>query len=220
MASALGQLLPIAVANAVSSVPIMVTILMLLSPRRGKTAIPFLVAWVAGMAGVIVLVLLGVGALPLKPFRLLQTSIAIAEVVLGVALIGAAALAWPRASRSEADSRNPWLDRVDRLGPVSAAGLGLVLNLRPKSLLLATAAGLAITSATDRGSDTAVAVTFYVVLSTSTVTVPIIATLASPTRMEPRLRHAADWLDRNGGYVTAVVLLLVGVVLGAGLIRL
>ena len=54
MLSALGELLPIAVAVAVSSVSIMATILILLSPKRNHSAIPFLIGWVVGMAGVVI----------------------------------------------------------------------------------------------------------------------------------------------------------------------
>ena len=59
MLSALGPLLPIAVAVAVSSVPIMATILILLSPKRNRSAIPFLIGWLVGMAAVVVVAALG-----------------------------------------------------------------------------------------------------------------------------------------------------------------
>jgi hypothetical protein len=62
MLSALGELLPIAVAAAVSSVPIMATILILLSPKRSHPAIPFLVGWVLGMAAVVVVATVGASA--------------------------------------------------------------------------------------------------------------------------------------------------------------
>jgi hypothetical protein len=110
---------------------------------------------------------------------------------------------------------------VERLGPMTAAGLGVVLNLRPKGLLVAIAAGLAITGARLRGSDAFLVAAIYLALASCTVTVPILVTLASPARMQPRLLRAQDWLTRNGGHITVVVLLMVGfVILGAGLSRL
>ena len=220
MLSALGQLLPLAVAAAVSSVPITVTILLLLSSKRGTAAIPFLIGWVAGMAGLVVVVAaIGASALPARPFRVAQESVGIAEIVLGAGVLVVAVVAWRRAAHDAASQdRNPWLDRVERLGPVSAAGLAVALNLRPKGLLLGAAAGLAIAGARLKASDTLVVVVIYLVLATSTVTVPIIVTLASPTRMQPRLVRAEEWLDRHGAYVTVVVLVLVGfVIVGAGL---
>jgi hypothetical protein len=221
MLSALGQLLPLAVAVAVSSVPIMVTILILLSPKRNQVAIPFLIGWVVGMAVVVVLASVGASALPIRPVRAAQTSIGIAEIVVGVAVLIIAVLAWRRAARAPAESRSRWLDAVERMGPVTAIGLAIALNLRPKGLLLGAAAGLAIAGSRLRGTDAVVVVLIYLALSCSTVMVPIILTLVAPARMQPRLVLARDWLEHNGGHITVVVLLMVGfVILGAGLSQL
>lgn len=221
MWSALGQLLPLAVAAAISTVPIMVTILILLSSRGRKVAIPFLVGWVAGMAGVVVLAALGASALPLAPVRAAQTAIGITEIIVGVGVLVVAAVAWRRAARGPVDTPNRWLGTVERLGPVTAAGLGVALNLRPKGLLLAAAAGLSIAGARLTASEAVLVAAVYLVLSTCSVTAPIVVTLASPATMQPRLVSTRDWLGRNGGHITVLVLLLVGVVvLGAGLGRL
>ena len=97
-------------------------------------------------------------------------------------------------------------------------GLGLALNLRPKGILLCAAASLALYSAHDDVQDTAFLVLVYTAIATSTVVVPIVATLLSPRRMEPHLIDARSWLDRHGPTVTATIMLLIGVlVVGAGL---
>ena len=219
--SAFGQLLPIALAAAVSSVPITLTILILLSPKRNRLAIPFLIGWVVGMAVVVGLSALGAAALPIRSLRTSQKAIGIAEIIVGAGLLVIALLTWRRAAKGAAASRSRWLDSVDKLGPVTALGLALVLNLRPKGLLLGAAAGLAVAGARLNGTDAVIVIVIYLALASSTVTVPIIATLASPTRMQPRLVSARDWLDRNGGHITVVVLLMVGlVILGDGFTRM
>ena len=213
--------MPIALAAAVSSVPITLTILILLSPKRNRLAIPFLIGWVVGMAVVVGLSALGAAALPIRSLRTTQKAIGIAEIIVGAGLLVIAVLTWRRAAKGHTASRSRWLDSVDRLGPATALGLALVLNLRPKGLLLGAAAGLAIAGARLNGTDAVIMIVVYLALASSTVTVPIIATLASPTRMQPRLVSARDWLDRNGGHITVVVLLMVGlVILGDGLTRL
>lgn len=221
MLSALGALLPIALAVALSSVPITATILILLSPKRNRSAIPFLIGWLVGLAGVVVVAAIGGNALPVRPLRTPQRAIGIAEIIIGLALLVVAVITWRRAARGPAAKPNRWLSRVDRMGPVAAMGLAFALNLRPKGLLLGFAAGLSIAGARLNTTDAVIVAAIYVVLASSTVTVPIVATLISPVRMEPRLVLARDWLSHNGTHVTVLVLVMVGVViLGAGLTML
>jgi len=221
MLSALGPLLPIAVAVAVSTVPIMATILILLSPKRNQSAIPFLIGWVVGMTVVVVIAAFGANALPIGSFRAQKRAIAIGQIVVGTALLVAAVMAWRRANRARADQGNRWLDRVDRFGPVAALGLALALNLRPKALLLGAAAGLSVAGSSLKTTEAAIVLAIYVGLSSSTVIVPIVATLVAPARTQPRLVLARDWLSNNSAYITVVVLVMVGfVILGAGLSQL
>ena len=61
-------------------------------------------------------------------------------------------------------------------------------------------------------------IAFYVVISASTVAIPIISTIAMPELMQPRLVRAQEWLELHGRVVTALLMCLIGVViLGAGL---
>ena len=67
-------------------------------------------------------------------------------------------------------------------------------------------------------SDTVVVIAFYVVISASTVAIPIISTIAMPELMQPRLVRAQAWLELHGRLVTALLMGLIGVViLGAGI---
>jgi Sap, sulfolipid-1-addressing protein len=221
MLSALGELLPIAVAVAVSSVPITATILILLSPRRNRSAIPFLIGWLVGMVGVVVVAAVGASTLPISSLRAPQKAIGIAQVIVGLAVLVVAVMAGRRAARAPADKRSRWLDRVDQMGPAAALGLAVVLNLRPKGLLLGAAAGLSIAGASLKVTEAAIVVAIYVGLASSTVIVPIVATLVAPARMQPRLVLTRDWLSHNSAHITVVVLVMVGfVIVGAGLSRL
>ena len=162
MLSALGPLLPIAVAVAVSTVPIMATILILLSPRRNRSAIPFLIGWVVGMAAVVMVAAFGANALPIGSFRGQQRAIAIGQIVVGTALLVAAVMTWRRATRAPAERGNGWLDRVERMGPVAALGFALALNLRPKALLLGAAAGLSVAGSSLRTTEAVIVLAIYV----------------------------------------------------------
>jgi hypothetical protein len=61
----------------------------------------------------------------------------------------------------------------------------------------------------------------YALIATSTVVVPITASLMAPRWMEPRLIAARDWLAHNGRTLTSSMMIMIGVViLGVGLTEL
>lgn len=222
MLSAIGQLLPLALAVAISSVPIMATILILLSPRRGQSAVPFLIGWVLGILVVVSLSTLFAQVVPAaRSPRRADTAIGIIEILIGVGLVVIAIVAWRRARRNPTDAMPKWLNAVGTFGPWAAFGVAFALNLRPKGLLLAVAAGLVIRAEDLSLSESAVAILIYTAIGCSTVAVPIIVTLADPKRMAPRLLSAKEWIGRNSGAVTALILILIGaVIIGTGLGRL
>ena len=219
MLVAIGQLLPLAVAVAISSVPIMATILILLSPKRAQSAVPFLIGWVLGILVVVSVCTLFAQVVPAsRSPRRPETVIGIAEILIGVALIVIAIFEWRRSRRNPTDAMPKWLNAVGTFGAWPAFGIAFALNLRPKGLLLAIAAGLVLRAESLSLGESAVAILIYTVIGCSTVAVPIIVTLAAPERMEPRLISSKEWIGRNSGVVTALILILIGVVIiGTGL---
>jgi Sap, sulfolipid-1-addressing protein len=221
MWQALGGLLPIAIAVAFSSVPITVTVLILLSPNRNRAAVPFLVGWVTGVAAVIVLSALGASALPEPPRRGPDIVTALLHIVIGTALVVLGVVSLRRSSRTDQTGLPRWLSAVDSFGALAAFGVAVLLDFRPKGLLLGIAAGLALHAASVDVGEAAVLIGIYTVIATSTVVVPIMASLIAPRRMEPRLIAARDWLAHNGRVLTSSMMFMIGVViLGAGLTEL
>ena len=85
-------------------------------------------------------------------------------------------------------------------------------------MLLCAAASLALHTANTGPEKTAVLALVYTAIATSTVAVPIIATLLAPRKMEPRLIDARAWLDDNGPTVTAWIMAAIGVLItGVGI---
>lgn len=221
MLSALGQVLPIAVAVALSSVPVTATILILLSPRRNISGMAFLIGWVIGLSMVVVAATLGARALPLSSLRSQQTAFGIAGIVIGAALLTFGIASVVRAIRLPAVRGVTWLRALGSIGPHASFAVALLLNVRPKGLLLGVAAGLAIAGNQLPPRDAVLTGIFYIVISASTVAIPIITTVAMPDRMQPQLVRAQGWLEQNGRLVTALLMVLIGVVLlGAGLSQL
>jgi hypothetical protein len=64
MGSAIGEILPLAVGIAISPIPIIAVILMLLSPRAKGTSLGFMIGWIAGIVVAIALFTLLSSVLP------------------------------------------------------------------------------------------------------------------------------------------------------------
>ena len=184
---AIGHILPFAVAVALSSVPIMATIFILLSPNRSRSALPFLIGWVIGLFVVVSLCTLLAQVVPTARLpRQPDTAVGSIEIVVGLAADR------PRDPHSAARSTATEHPCPSGCGPRKSQALGIV---RPGVRLQPSTQGPAAGDRRrphdprrcrladgrphrDRG--------LYLVAA-STVAVPIIATLAAPARMEPRL---------------------------------
>jgi hypothetical protein len=186
-------------------------IFILLSERRRATALPFLTGWVLGTAAGLTLATLAAQALPGRPRRL-ASLIGTLEILTGSALILLGIFTIVRHRRAPSNQRPSWIEGIGSFGPLPALGIGLALNLRPKALLLFTAASLAITGANLSAEESLIAILVYTVFATSTVVAPTLATVLLPDRMEPRLVTARDWISAHGATMTAVVMILIGIV--------
>jgi Sap, sulfolipid-1-addressing protein len=222
MVNVIGQLLPLMVAVALSSVPMMVTVTILLAPRSGSSALLFLIGWLVGMFAVTGLLALTLRSVPQSTARRNQDVVGVVEIVLGLALIAYAIVQFLRGRRSPAQTELPRLIRsVGSIRPVPALGLGLLLNLRPKALLLATSAALILGTSRLPLVEAVVVLLVFVTVGGSTVTVPVVLALADADRMRRPLEATHGWLIRNSRTVTVIVLFVVGTfVLGDGMTRL
>ena len=219
---AIGHILPIAVAVAISSVPIMITILILLSPNRARSAPLFMIGWLIGILLVVSVCTLVAQLIPTsRSPRRPDTVIGVIEIVVGLAMVVLAILSWLRSRKAETPAVPKWLGSEKSLGPWQAFGVALILNIRPKALLLAVAAGLTVRADAVSTTNAIVAIVVYTIIGASTVVAPIVATMVAPDRMVPRLSSMRSWLTRNDAAMTSIILILVGVfVIGSGIARL
>ena len=220
MGQALVQVLPLAFAAALSSVPISATIFILLSKSRTRSGLAFLSGTVLGTFATVTLMTVAGQALPGRP-RQHEALVGKLEVGIGIAMVLLGVVTLLRRNRVGVDDRRPgWLDGLGTLGMLPVFGIGLALNLRPKALLLAAAAGLAISGARLRTDDNLVLLVIYTAIASCTVVLPIVATILFPRRMEPRLVAAKDWIAAHSTAVGATMVILIGAfVAGVGLTR-
>jgi threonine/homoserine/homoserine lactone efflux protein len=214
-------LLPIALGVALSSIPITAMLVFLGSTRARRSGPAFLIGYGVGLAIVTILFAVGVAALPPGRRGPKDTVIGVVEIVLGVGLVIYAI--WMIAHRKgrERPPGSGRLKRLENLGPVAAAGVGLVLNIRPKSLVLAVGAGIALGSSGFGPTGLTIAFLVYLAVGLSTVYVPVIIYFRSSGKAVEDIARGRRWITKNGRVVTITVVLMLGAVLiGAGIATL
>ena len=209
MGQALLGLLPLALAAALSTVPVTAAIFILLSDSRRRSGLAFLAGTLLGTLVVVMLATLASQALPGRT-RQHDALIGQLEIVIGAAMVLLGVVTLVRRTDADAPRGLGWLDGIGSLGVLSVLGIALALCIRPKAGLLALAAGLAINRANLALEEELVLVVLYTVLGTSTVVVPIVATILFPRQTEPRLVAAKRWLSVNSMAVGAAIMIPVG----------
>jgi Sap, sulfolipid-1-addressing protein len=205
----LAQLVPLAVAAALSSVPLTATIFILLSDSSGRSGLAFLAGTVLGTFAAVTVATVASQALPGRP-RQHQALIGKLEIAMGIAMVLLGVVTLMRRQSAGRGSGAGWLDDIGSFGSLPVLGIGLALNLRPKAVLLAAAAGLATSGARLELRETLVLLVCYTTIATCTVVVPIVATILFPQRMKPRLVSAKGWLAAHSTAVSATISMMIG----------
>ena len=220
MGAVIGDLLPLAVGIAISPIPIIAVILMLLSRRASATGTGFLLGWVVGIVLVTVVVLALVGQAGNTAGGEPSTLSSVLKLVLGAALILLAVRQWQGRPRAGATGAMPkWMGAIESFSFGRALLLGVGLSaVNPKNLLLCLAAGTTIGAAHLPTGQVVVATVVFTLLAASTVLVPVLGYLAARDRMAAPLDRLRAWLTQNTAAVMAVLLVVIGtVLLGKGI---
>ena len=220
MGRVVGDLLPLAVGVAISPIPIIAVILMLLAPKAGGTSAGFLVGWLVGIAGATTLFLLLAGTADLGSSSEPSAAASWVKLGLGALLLLLAAGQWrSRPQPGAAPALPKWMTAIDQFTAGKAAGLGLALAaVNPKNLLMCVAAGTTIAGGDLSGGQDVWSVVLFTLLAASTVAVPVAAYAIGRKRMAGPLESLHVWLTAHNGAVMATLLLVIGVVLiGKGL---
>jgi len=220
MLSTIVSLVPVAAAAALSTVPVSVMLLILLSPDPRRGAVPFLVGTLAGSLVIVTLSTVGLYFLPARRSLHRDDALSVAALLLGVFLTGYAMFLFGHKRRSDSAALEKIAARFRTAHRWKFAVLGLGLNLRPKALLLAVTAGALISLQNPSPVEGTLLVAGYVAVAQSTVIGPIAFWLRSPERAGPPLAAAYGWLQRHGRTLTAAAMLAVGIFLtGYGIYR-
>ncbi|WP_430647117.1 GAP family protein [Agromyces sp. GXS1127] len=215
MGAAIGDILPLAVGIAISPIPIIAAILMLLSPRARVTSVGFLGGWVLGIAVAATVFTLLSAVLPQGDSDDPKPVTAVMQLILGAGLLFLALRQWrSRPAPGEEPPLPKWMAGIDAMTAGRAFGLGFLLAaVNPKNLLLGAGAGLAIGSAGLGVGPAAVVLLVFTVIAAASVALPVIAYLVASDRMSAPLERLRGWLVHNNATVMAVLLLVIGAVL-------
>jgi hypothetical protein len=216
----IGDLLPVALGVAISPVPIIAVILMLLSPRAGAASVTLLAGWVVGITTVVTLGVLLAHPDDASTAGGPSAMSSVVELLLGLVAVLIAVRTWRRRPRPGEPARVPaWMGAIDQVTPLKAFALGALLSgLNPKNLTLGLAGGLIIASDGLSTGQAAAAIAVFVVIASVTLAVPVVGYLVAREGMEAPLIRMRDWLTDNNATVMSVVMLVIGVaILGNGL---
>ncbi|WP_370618636.1 GAP family protein [Mumia sp. Pv 4-285] len=219
LSSALGDLLPAALGVAISPIPIIATVLMLMSARATQTAPAFAFGWVLGLTAVVVIVLLVAGPDGVDTAGSSTTTSWI-KLVLGVLFLLLAANSWRKRPRAGAEPEQPkWMASLERTSPLVAIGLGAALaGVNPKNLALSVTGAVAIASNGLSGGEEVTCVIVFVVIGSAFVAGPVLAFLTLGDRMTAPLEALKNFMSDHNAAIMTVLLSVLGLSnLGKGL---
>jgi threonine/homoserine/homoserine lactone efflux protein len=218
--NAVGQILPAAVGVALSPIPIIAVVLMLVTPRGRVNGPMFVVGWLVGLATLGAIVLALAGPAESGSDSSPSTGASVLEIVLGALLLLVAIRQFRK--RPDGDEQPPtpkWMSTIDTFTPVKSAGAGAVLAaVNPKNTLLAISAGATIAQTGIPGGQQAVAYAVFALIATIGIGAPVVIYFAMGERAAAVLDGLKVWMAHNNAVIMSVLCLVIGVkLLGQGI---
>jgi hypothetical protein len=211
--------LPLALGIALNPLAIGAGMLIFSGPNSQVSGLSFAIGWVLGLTFLLVLSTriyqAVLDALPALPSELPW----VIWAGLGALFLAAATRVW-RNRRARTPSEPPrWMRVGDRGGVRGTLGLGVFLSMVSLRNMTLLAASAGVIGAADLALPAlAVTVAVFVSISSIGILVPLLVDLFGGQSADATLERWRDWLARNMGSITAVVLALVGAyLLGRGI---
>jgi threonine/homoserine/homoserine lactone efflux protein len=204
--------LSLAVGVALSPIPIIAVILMLVTPRARANGPAFVVGWLIGLAVVGTIVLLIASPSDASDNGQPATWVDVLKLVLGALLVLIALKQWRGRPHEGQDAPAPkWMGAIERFTPAKSLGAGVVLaGANPKNLLLSIGAAAAIAQAGISGGEQAAAYAVFAVIGTLGVAAPVAIYFVLGDRSGPILERLKDWMASNNAVIMAVLCLVIG----------
>jgi len=215
MGAVIGEILPLALGIAISPIPVIAAILMLLSPRARVTSVGFLLGWIVGIIVAVTVFTLLSSILPGQDPDAAKPIQGTIHIVLGAMLLVLAFGQWRKRPRPGAEPVLPkWMQAIDKITFLVAFGLGFLLSaLNPKNLIMAAGAGVDIGSSDLEIATIVVVIAIFTTIAASTVLVPVVGYLIAADKLRGPLDSLRAWLAKENAVIMAILLLVIGVVM-------
>ena len=215
MGQAIGEILPLAIGIAISPVPIIAVILMLITPRARGNGLAFLGGWMLGLVivGSIVLILANTAGVATSSGP--SKTVSAIKLVLGLLLLVAAWRQFGKRPKPGEEATMPkWMRALDTFTPGRSLAIAALLSgVNPKNLILNASAAAAIAQTGLPGAQQAVVLLVLVVVGSLGIIAPVGVYFAMGDRAAPVLGGWKSWLAANNATVMAVLFVIFGVTL-------
>lgn len=213
MGEAIGGILPLALGVALSPVPIIAVIVMLMAHNARTLSTGFLTGWVTANFLLIGLLTALSSLLPADDGAGPSTTTGVIMIVLGLILLYLAIQQWRnRPGPGEKAPEPAWMAAIDTFTFGKAFGMAIALGIvNPKNIILSIGAATTISTAGLTLGGDIVVVLVYLLVATCSVTIPVIAYLFASDRLRAPLERLRDWLTQENATIMFILFLLLGV---------
>jgi|GEM_PF-189119 len=218
--SSFGEALPQAVGIAVSPIPIVLVILMVVSAKGRANGPVFLVGWLIGITVLTSVAFAVADAGDAATDASTAEGVDAMQLGLGALFLWLAVKQFRSRPAPGAVPPTPKLFAVvDTLGPAKAFGLGLAAAMaNPKNLSLSISGGAGMAAAGATGSDGVLAIILFVLVASIGVGAPVVVRAVMGDRSARVLASWKGWLVANNATVMTVLFVVLGSkMVGAGL---
>jgi hypothetical protein len=207
MGALLLQILPLAVVIALEPICIIVSLMMQATDRPVANSIAYLATLAAVMLSYGVAVLLVFQHHAIAVGARTDDIVQLLWLLIGLGFLTAFVVTLVRRPKAGgADSQTRWIRLVERMGPLGAAGVGLLLvNWEMETPALAVILKSRVPTGT-----ALVALVVFTAVAVSTSVAPFVMYLAAPASVGGVLDRGKDWLSRHERRILLALFLLVG----------
>jgi hypothetical protein len=215
MGAAIGEMLPLAIGIAISPLPIIAIILMLITPKARSNGLAFLGGWMLGLAVVGTIVLIVANTAGIATSSGPSQTVSIIKLVLGLLLLVVAWRQFTKRTKPGEDAPLPkWMRALDSFTPGRSVAVGALLSgVNPKNLILTATAAAGIAATGLAGAQQAVVLILLILIGSLGIIAPVAVYFAMGDKAARVLDGWKTWLAANNATVMMVLFLVFGVTL-------